>query len=293
MASALLRLSSGWSDALNMVLFLGRLGIYMMPRAKVLDFGCGSGKQTYAMRDLGFDCYGVDIRDYVEYRQPEDRDFFRFAEAPGTDVDYRIDPGTYRIPFQDDFFDVIFSLSVLEHTMDLDAALRECARMLKPGGVVVHCYPGKYAVVEPHVCIPLASFFSPAWWVALWTRLGARNQFNRDKSWQEATAENLRYMATGLNYVGRRQLRAVARHHFTNVTVYSPSEWNPLLHWRGQLRSRLKACFAEHPFEALGMTVMPQALVCQGKRQAPYAAPRLSTRLRRRLFASRCRPSCT
>src|SRR5690348_16380813 len=138
MGAAVRRLSSGWSDALNLMLFLGRLGIYIMPSAKVLDFGCGSGRDTYAMRDLGLDCYGVDIRDYVEYRRPEDRDFFRFAETPGDDVDYRLDPAAYRIPFPDDFFDVIFSISVLEHTMDIEPAMRECARVLKSGGVMVH-----------------------------------------------------------------------------------------------------------------------------------------------------------
>jgi hypothetical protein len=120
-------------------------------------------------------------------------------------------------------------------------------------------------LIEPHINVPFGSFFAPVWWVTLWTRLGARNQFNRDLSWQQATAENIRYIGSSLNYVGRRRLRSVAGRYFTNVKVYSPRGWNPLLRRSGQLRRMLKACFSERPFEALGMTVMMQALVCEGK----------------------------
>src|SRR5262249_48133121 len=39
------------------------------------------------------------------------------------------------IPFDDEFFDIVHANSVIEHVADLDAALSEIFRVLKPGGV--------------------------------------------------------------------------------------------------------------------------------------------------------------
>jgi SAM-dependent methyltransferase len=50
-----------------------------------------------------------------------------------------------RIPYDDAFFDRVVVVHVLEHLPDLPAAIREVARVLKPGGlfsVVLPCDPG-------------------------------------------------------------------------------------------------------------------------------------------------------
>jgi SAM-dependent methyltransferase len=41
------------------------------------------------------------------------------------------------IPFDDDTFDAIYSMSVFEHVQQLDRALSECYRVLRPGGVLL------------------------------------------------------------------------------------------------------------------------------------------------------------
>lgn len=51
------------------------------------------------------------------------------------------------IDFPDNSFDVIFSSNVLEHIVDVDAALQEMRRVLRPGGVMFHSVPTPSCVV--------------------------------------------------------------------------------------------------------------------------------------------------
>jgi len=48
--------------------------------------------------------------------------------------------------FEDDVFDATFSCDVLEHVSDIDAALRETARTLAPGGTFIATFPFDYNV---------------------------------------------------------------------------------------------------------------------------------------------------
>jgi len=262
------RSSTGWDTVLQTILFINRLGIYIRPSAKILDFGCGSGQRAYHARDLGFDCYGFDVVESVDYRAAEDRQFFGFAQATAGGADYRlVNPEAYAIPFTDNAFDVIFSFSVLEHVQNLDDVMRECARVLKPNGIIVHCYPGRYQLIEPHIYVPLASFFAPDWWVRLWTRLGARNEFCCDGPWQEAAESNIRYIHNGICYLTRRKILSISQRYFTTAHVYSHKKLYLANSTWERTKELAKALFAPHPLVALGLTVTLRALVCEGKRQ--------------------------
>jgi ubiquinone/menaquinone biosynthesis C-methylase UbiE len=82
----------------------------------ILDFGCGDGQMVRQYRSAGLQAVGVDV-----------------TLAEETEL-LRLIPGdaSYRIPFADDTFDFLFSNSVLEHVEDLDSALAEIHRVLKP-----------------------------------------------------------------------------------------------------------------------------------------------------------------
>jgi len=54
----------------------------------------------------------------------------------------------YRMPFDDQAFDALFCLSVLEHLTDLDRALAEFARVTKPRATLVFGFPVRNLVTD-------------------------------------------------------------------------------------------------------------------------------------------------
>lgn len=83
--------------------------------ARVLDLGCGPGSITAG---LGDGAIGIDL-------EPGPRAGVPLATA---------DVG--RLPFPDATFDAVFSCAVLQHLVDPMAALREAARVCRPGAVI-------------------------------------------------------------------------------------------------------------------------------------------------------------
>ena len=53
----------------------------------------------------------------------------------------RLEPGWGSLPFAPGAFDVVVASSVLEYVAEPAAVLRECARVLRPGGVVLYTVP--------------------------------------------------------------------------------------------------------------------------------------------------------
>lgn len=102
-------------------------------RRLVLDVGCGDGRRTAELvRRTGCSTIGIDfVRGNLERRHEvlaaeenaEAAERMRFAQA---DVQ--------RLPFGDERFDAVWSRDMLIHIPDLVAALRECRRVLRPGG---------------------------------------------------------------------------------------------------------------------------------------------------------------
>ncbi len=85
---------------------------------RLLDAGCGRGDFLKAFREMGLDACGIDI------------------EKPGS-CNFERD----RFPFEDNFFDVVFSKSVIEHLRTPDNFLKEILRVLKPGGKLIVMAP--------------------------------------------------------------------------------------------------------------------------------------------------------
>lgn len=65
---------------------------------------------------------------------------------PGCDFQADI---TKRLPFDDDTWEAIVCLEVLEHTVDPFAALREIRRVLKPGGLLLASAPWNFRIHGP------------------------------------------------------------------------------------------------------------------------------------------------
>lgn len=51
----------------------------------------------------------------------------------------------HRFPFRDEAADLVLSRSVVEHIRDNAAFFANCIQVLRPGGVMVHAFPGRFA----------------------------------------------------------------------------------------------------------------------------------------------------
>ena len=212
------RLNQRRDDTNHIRLFINRLLITVKVGARILDFGCGAGQTVFKLRDMGFDAYGFDIHDAVAYRSDEDRQWFRFSKSTSQQSSaFTIDPETYSIPFGDDFFDVVHSTSVLEHVLDVRPMFKECARVLRRDGLAVHFFPDKYLMVEPHLCVPLASFVQSKAWLRFWTWLGATNEFQSERTVSQVTDAYKEYTRTGLCYRTKKELSSAASEYFGQV----------------------------------------------------------------------------
>jgi SAM-dependent methyltransferase len=94
--------------------------------SRLLDVGCGTGHHLARYRRLGFAVVGVD-------GSAEMLALARVAN-PGVPLQ-RAD--LQKLPFPDAAFDVVLSIEVLRYLPDPAPALREMARVLRPGGVLV------------------------------------------------------------------------------------------------------------------------------------------------------------
>jgi 2-polyprenyl-3-methyl-5-hydroxy-6-metoxy-1,4-benzoquinol methylase len=89
----------------------------------LLDVGCGTGHWMRALADRGFIVSGVDASDaMLEHARELNPD----ATIEQGDVD--------RLPFPDGTFDYVICIEVLRYLRDPTSAIREIARVLKPGG---------------------------------------------------------------------------------------------------------------------------------------------------------------
>jgi SAM-dependent methyltransferase len=260
---------SGYDLADNLLAAFAGAGYWPEPGDKILDFGCGAGGLVYRLRDLGFDAHGFDIHDRVQYRDPADRRFFGFLEEENPDIsDTRINPKTFRVPFDDSTFDVIVSTSVLEHVMDLRPMMRETARLLRPDGFGYHLYPNKGVFIEPHIYVPFGSRFQSKYYFYLWGLLGVRNEFQQGMSAKEVAKNNVFYTRTGLRYRTRKELFDTCAKYFGEVRfvdeLYYPGVPKSTF-WR----NRLAALKDPHPLRALSRTLKMGSLLTAAPKRRP------------------------
>lgn len=124
---------------------------------KVLDMGCGTGNLINYFKDYGHDLYGYDFPDRAHHLKNNLGDYFGEAY----DDHIRIMRDERVIPFDDNQFDVIYANQVFEHVRFLDAMIAECARVLKPNGVIIMLFPFATYPFENHSKIPFAHWISP------------------------------------------------------------------------------------------------------------------------------------
>jgi SAM-dependent methyltransferase len=97
-------------------------------RSKILDVGCGRGEFLKGFIMCGLDGYGVDQSDMGNTICPEGKIIQSNLEN---------EP----LPYNDNYFDIVFSKSVLEHFYYPERLVAEMYRVVRPGGLVITMVP--------------------------------------------------------------------------------------------------------------------------------------------------------
>lgn len=126
--------------------------IFFHPK-NFLEVGCGTGRLVYWARKLGIDAWGIDISPYVlSQARPEILKYLKKEDA------------SKNIPFKDNSFDLVLSISLLEHIPEpkLTSVFRECQRVSKK--IVLHKIFTK-TIFQPPVDDPThITIRPPGWW---------------------------------------------------------------------------------------------------------------------------------
>jgi SAM-dependent methyltransferase len=112
----------------KVIAFLERAGVEI--HGRVLDAGCGGGGMPLSLAEHADEVVGIDPIDRFSdagVRLARERGLTRlhFLQADGM-----------ALPFASGVFDLVLSHAVIEHVADAPLYLRECRRVLTPGGRV-------------------------------------------------------------------------------------------------------------------------------------------------------------
>lgn len=106
-------------------------------KIKILDIGSGTGVNIPALKKFG-DIYAVDNNE--EALRLIANDIIR---------EKRLGDAT-RIPYPDNFFEIVVASDILEHVKDDNSAVREINRVLKSGGFLVFTVPAFNFLFSAH-----------------------------------------------------------------------------------------------------------------------------------------------
>lgn len=95
-----------------------------------LEPGCGRGEFLNEFNKLGLKCHGIDLSQHAGSMLDKKIDIIK-----GFDLE------NDKWPYPDNFFDIIYNKSLLEHLSKPDKFLNEARRVLKPNGKILCLVP--------------------------------------------------------------------------------------------------------------------------------------------------------
>lgn len=94
--------------------------------ANVLDVACGGGFLSNELSRAGFNVTAIDLSE-ESLRVAHDHDYTHKVKYEKVDA--------YHLPYENESFDVVTVMDFLEHVETPASIIKECSRVLKPGGL--------------------------------------------------------------------------------------------------------------------------------------------------------------
>lgn len=118
----------------------------------VADIGCGAGTLSLMWAEAGHRVHGLEIgRPLLDLARQR-------AREQGQDIDFR-EGSAVALPWDDESMDVCLLPELLEHVPDWRACVRECARVLRAGGVLYLTTTNKLCPMQQEFNLPLYSWY--------------------------------------------------------------------------------------------------------------------------------------
>ena len=177
----------------------------LKPGAAVLDAGCGTGTNSVWLAKRGFKVTGADFSE------------FALSEAAGDGINYRREDLT-ALSLEDASFDAVICVGVLMHIPDVEKALQELVRVLRPGGYLI--------IAEANANAPETYAFRAYWRIAR-RNIRVARKARGVEVWSETTAGPLLSRKTSatwlMRFLGDRGMRLVTRTtgELTELYIYS------------------------------------------------------------------------
>lgn len=199
---------------------------------KILDVGCGNGLLLSTLvkelplknPGISFELYGLDVNDsHVQERGYFNKTISLLQSAApqiAWENNLKLITSNDLWPFEDDYFDLIFSNQVMEHVFNQQFFLKEIQRTMKEEGYSFHLYPLRHYLYEGHLLIPFVHKFrnwtSTYFWIkwASYLRIGTYKKNKQNglvNSIQEYAEKHADYLTYQVNYQTLKEINATAK----------------------------------------------------------------------------------
>jgi len=116
---------------------------------RVLDLGCGAGRNLIYLSKKEFDMYGIDCA-------PEGLKIIKEnLKKEKTSCSLKLGNIFNKLPYKNNFFDAVISVQVLQHgkVNEIKKAIKEIERVLKPGGLIFITLSGRISKGKIRECL--------------------------------------------------------------------------------------------------------------------------------------------
>lgn len=197
-------------------LVLQEFNFKIHPQIKILDLGCGNGDMVDSLRKMGYvNAFGCDI---------QFKDGLQTLSLEKRGIISKISFDPYKLPFENNYFDIIISDQVFEHVKDYNSTISEINRVLNSEGVCLNFFPSRYRIIEPHVKIPLATIIRSRFWLSFWAFVGIRKKSQKGMCYREVSNANWKYLNTKTTYLKKHEIRNYFNKHFQQ-TIFAEGQF--------------------------------------------------------------------